>query len=232
MEIEAIKTQCNDPDRVNSVDFSERAAKGILIMDLGTQSKIEHHWTEILKLVEPDSFQREGLEDTPKRVAKMYGELFRGYDETQRPEVTVFSNGSDGIVYDELITDEGPFFSQCEHHVAPIIGRYYFGYIPAKKGKILGLSKVARVVDYYAARLQVQERLGQQVIDYLLRKLTVDKKHPPVAMGLILRARHMCKSMRGVKKEGLMTTSCLHGALKKDAIARDEFLKLINFKDI
>lgn len=194
------------------------------------QQELAEHFREILKIIEPESYGREGLEDTPKRIAKMYAELFRGYDPKEAPEVTIFKNGSDGIAYDEMVLDEGTFHSHCEHHNLPFFGRYYFAYLPAKKGNILGLSKVARVVDYFSARLQIQERLGQQIVDYLWDKLTVGK-NKPVAMGLVLRAKHMCKSMRGVRKEGVMTTSCLRGALKDNPSARDEFLKLINLQD-
>lgn len=201
-------------------------------MDKASQDQIEHHFSEILKLIEPDSYHRKGLQDTPRRVAKMYGELFRGYNEDEKPIVTVFPNGEDSIIYDELVIDQGPFFSHCEHHMSSFIGYYYFAYIPHKKGNILGLSKVARVVDYFAARLQVQERLVQQIVDYLWQALGEGTKHKPKGIALVMKARHSCKFLRGVKKDGLMTTSALKGVLKTNMAAREEFLKLITLKDI
>ena len=88
-----------------------------------------------------DNPKREGLKDTPKRVAKMWKEIFKGYDEKQKPKITTFPNGSDGISYDQMIMDEGPFYSHCEHHIVPFFGQYYFAYIPHPKGKSSGLVK-------------------------------------------------------------------------------------------
>ena len=195
------------------------------------QAEIEKHFGEILKLIEPDTHQREGLADTPKRVAKMYREIFRGYDPTQLPNVTTFRNGADGMVVDEIITDEGPFHSNCEHHACPFFGSYHFGYLPSPDGKILGLSKVARVVDYYAARLQVQERLVQQVVEHLWDALS-EGGSAPRGMGLIMRGKHLCKSMRGVKKDGWMRTSCMKGLFKDKPSTKDEFMRLVELGGI
>lgn len=163
---------------------------------------------------------REGLIDTPRRVSDMWEETFRGYDKTKKPKVTVFSNNGDGIHYDQLITDSGYFYSMCEHHMMPFIGSYYFGYIP--NDKVLGLSKVARVVDYYSAKLQVQERLVKEIVDELESVLK------PQAIGLVLTARHLCKEMRGVKKiNGEMTTSDLRGKFRSEPETRAEFLRLM-----
>jgi GTP cyclohydrolase I len=170
---------------------------------------------------------REGLKDTPKRVVRMWKELFYGYDKTKLPNVTVFNNGSDGIVYNEMITDTGEFYSNCEHHMIPFHGRYYFGYIPNKRGKLLGLSKVARVVDYFSAKLQIQERLVYEIIEHLYDSLDVDK-HKPVGMALVIEAEHLCKSMRGVKKKGKMRTTHLIGAFKEDVATREEFMGWVN----
>ena len=154
---------------------------------------------ELLKNIgeNPD---REGLKDTPKRVAKMYEEIFKGYDESQKPVITTFPNGQDGVVYDQMIIDEGQFFSMCEHHIVPMECKYFFSYIPHLQGKILGLSKVARVVDYYASRLQVQERIGAQVIEELWYALTYKSKFKigneriePLGMALTIRGKHFCK---------------------------------------
>jgi len=171
--------------------------------------------------------KREGLQDTPRRVSKMFKEIFRGYDKTQHPNITTFKNGADGLVYDQMIIDEGNYYSHCEHHMVPFFGEYYFAYIPHPKGKILGLSKVARIVDYHSAKLQVQERLVNDVVDDLWKALDNDE-YPPVGMALVMRGRHLCKEMRGVKKQGVMTTIELRGALKNDMNARQEFLKFVN----
>ena len=164
--------------------------------------------------------ERTGLKDTPTRMAKMWIDIFKGYDKEQIPEVTVFPNGEDGITYNQIITDTGTFNSWCEHHMALFQGTYYFGYIPNKL--IVGLSKIARVVDYFSARLQVQERLGENIVKY------IDTKLKPQGMILIIKEKHTCKTVRGVKKDGNMTTSILTGIFKEDISARNEFLSLIN----
>lgn len=164
-----------------------------------------------------DDPNREGLKDTPERVVKMWKELYRGYDSTQKPAVTVFNNNSDGIHYDQMIHDEGYFFSQCEHHMIPFYGTYHFAYIPDKK--LLGLSKVARIVDYFSAKLQVQERLTKEILD------EIESQTKPLGIALILKGRHLCKEMRGVKKiGGEMTTSDLRGVFREEKI-KLEFIR-------
>ena len=173
-----------------------------------------------------ENCMREGLIDTPKRVAKMHKEIFRGYDPEQKPKVAIFKNGSDGVSYDQMITDTGDFYSHCEHHIVPFFGQYWFGYIPSAKGNIIGLSKVARLVDYHSARLQIQERLVQDIVDNIYKTLSKGGK-PPLGIGLIMEAEHLCKSMRGVKKKGKMKSVKLMGFLKNDPKARAEFLSII-----
>jgi GTP cyclohydrolase IA len=136
--------------------------------------------------------ERTGLIDTPRRVAKMYKQIFRGYDPAQAPKITVFPNGEDGVYCNSLIIDSSYFFSHCEHHTATFFGRYFFGYIPDKQ--IIGASKIGRVVDYYAARLQVQERLGIQIVN------AIEEAVKPTGCILVMRARHFCKEMRGIQK--------------------------------
>lgn len=174
---------------------------------------------------------RPGLIDTPKRVVKSWNEIFSGYSKDNIPKLTAFNNGQDELIYDEMICDEGDFYSMCEHHILPIInGKYYFAYIPHKKGMILGLSKVARVVDYFSKRLQVQERLTEQIVNHIWSSLC-DKnicKYPPLAMGLVLEGEHLCKTMRGVKKKGKMRTTILRGTFKTDSAARQEFMDWVN----
>jgi GTP cyclohydrolase I len=185
---------------------------------------IENSLKEILKYIGEDP-EREGLKDTPKRIVKMWLETMRGYDPKQKPKITTFQNGIDGIVYDELIVDNGNYYSNCEHHFVPFFGQYWFAYIPHTKGKILGLSKVARIVDYYSAKLQIQERLCSDIIDAIEAELNCE--YPPLGIGIIMKGEHLCKTMRGVKKQGVMTTSYLKGLLKTDHQARAEFLSLI-----
>lgn len=167
---------------------------------------------------------RPGVIDTPKRVAKMWKELFRGYDPEQKPTVSLFKNGDDGLVYDQMIIDTGEFYSHCEHHMVPFFGRYWFGYVPDKQGAIIGLSKVARLVDYHAARLQIQERLVHDVVEDIWTQLS-NGYIRPIGMGLIMEAEHLCKSMRGVKKKGKMTTTKLKGAFFDNPAVRNEFLQ-------
>lgn len=174
-----------------------------------------------------DDPKRPGLKDTPMRVTKMWKEIFGGYHEEQRPKITTFNNGDDGITYDQMILDNGAFHSHCEHHMLPFIGDYWFGYIPSQKGKLLGLSKVARVVDHYSAKLQIQERLTQDIVNELWSALC-EGGEEPLGMALVMKAEHLCKTMRGAKKKGNMTTIELKGAIKDKPEARAEFLRFVN----
>lgn len=168
---------------------------------------------------------REGLKDTPERVIRMFAELFRGYDAKQKPKITTFANGIDGIAYDNMIIDEGDYYSLCEHHMMPFFGRYWFAYIPNPNGRILGLSKIGRIVDYCSARLQVQERLVHDVVSEIKEALGED--NPPLGIALIMRGEHLCKIMRGAKKKGMMTCSYLDGVFKTDPDARREFMSIL-----
>ena len=194
--------------------------KKLEFREISNQQSIEDLMEIILGLV-GEKLNRQGLKETPKRVAKMYTEIFRGYDPKQKPAITVFSNNSDGVKYDGMITDRGHFYSHCEHHMVPFFGEYYFAYIPKKK--IIGLSKVARLVQYHAAKLQVQERLTKDILDDLETALE------PKGIALILSARHLCKEMRGVREVGgVMQTSDMRGEFAKNYNTRQEFLKLIS----
>ena len=155
----------------------------------------------------------ESLDDTPRRIAAMYAELLN-----PAPfNATTFPN--DGG-YDELVVArEIPFHSLCEHHLLPFVGVAHVAYLPGER--ILGLSKLARVVDYFARSLQVQERLTTQVSDWLQRELE------PKGVGVVIEAEHMCMSLRGVQKHGATTvTSALHGLVRDDPRTRQEFLSL------
>lgn len=169
---------------------------------------------------------REGLIGTPERIVRMWKEIFRGYDLEQKPKITIFQNGADGIVYDNMVIDTGTFYSMCEHHAMPFFGRYWFAYIPHPQGKILGISKVGRVVDYCGARLQIQERLVHDIVAMIEDALSGD--YPPLGIALVMEGEHLCKTMRGVKKEGKMISSILNGALKDEPATRAEFMQLVN----
>lgn len=164
--------------------------------------------------------EREGLRETPNRIARMYREIFRGYDPAQKPRITTFANdmGSTDIVF-----DCGHYYSMCEHHMMPFFGKYYFAYIPKADGKILGISKIARVVGYCSARLQLQERLARDIVAMLGDALD----NYCEGMAIVMRGTHLCKTMRGVRSQGEMSVSYLSGIFKEDARARNEFYKLV-----
>ena len=189
------------------------------------ETTVEENITRILEYI-GENPTREGLVGTPDRIIRMWGEIFRGYDKAQQPKITTFDNGKDGIVYDNMVVDEGDFHSVCEHHMMPFFGKYWFAYIPNPKGKILGISKIGRVVDFCAARMQIQERLVHDIVDMLTKALGED--NPPLGVALVMRGEHLCKTMRGVKKKGKMMSSYLVGAFKEDAQVRNEFMQLVN----
>lgn len=164
---------------------------------------------------------REGLVGTPDRIARMYKEIFRGYDESQKPKITTFENDMQST---DIVFDTGDYYSMCEHHMMPFFGKYYFAYIPRRDGRILGISKVARVVGYCAARLQLQERLARDIVSMLTDAL--DGKVE--GMAIVMKGTHMCKTMRGVKNNGVMQVAHLTGAFRDDMNARSEFYKLID----
>jgi GTP cyclohydrolase I len=161
---------------------------------------------------------RQGLLGTPERVRRMYDELTAGYHVD--PDALI--NGACfNVDYDEMVVVRDiEFFSLCEHHLLPFIGRAHVGYLP--KGRVIGLSKIPRIVDMYAQRLQVQERLTVQVADFLMERLA------PKGVGCVIEATHLCTMMRGVKKqEATMVTSSMVGTFRRDARTRAEFMGLI-----
>lgn len=166
---------------------------------------------------------REGLQGTPDRIVRMWKEIFRGYDPKQKPKITTFAN-EDRMT--DIVFDAGDYYSMCEHHILPFFGKYYFAYIPSPDGRILGISKVARVVGYCAARLQLQERLAADIVEMLTKAL--DGK--VLGMALVMKGKHLCKSMRGVRNDGNMTVAHLEGLFKTDKECRDEFYKLIDMQ--
>ena len=163
--------------------------------------------------------ERKGLRNTPVRVARMYKELLAGY--TADPEKLV-NDALFEISYDEMvIVRDIEFYSLCEHHILPFMGRAHVAYIP--NGKVLGLSKIPRVVEMYARRLQVQERMTRQIADFLRDLLA------PQGVAVTVEAMHLCSMMRGVKKhDARMTTSAMHGAFRANLATRQEFLDSIS----
>ncbi|MDP3300800.1 MAG: GTP cyclohydrolase I FolE [Sulfuricurvum sp.] len=163
--------------------------------------------------------QREGLLKTPERVLKAYEFMFGGYQEDPQAILNsaMFTTSNDEMV---LIKDI-EFYSTCEHHLLPIIGRAHIAYIP--DGKVVGLSKIPRVVDVFARRMQIQEQLTEQIADALMRSIN------PKGVAVVIQARHMCMEMRGVQKISSTTTSsALRGLFKRDEKTRMEFFSLIN----
>lgn len=175
---------------------------------------------EVLVCIGEDP-DREGLVGTPDRIRRMWLEIFRGYDPERKPKITTFSND---MKSEDMVFDTGDYYSMCEHHMMPFFGKYYFAYIPSVTGRILGISKIARVVNYCAARLQLQERLATDIVSMLDEALGGDHQ----GMAIVMRGTHLCKTMRGVRSNGEMTVSHLSGIFKTDGEARREFYKLID----
>lgn len=182
------------------------------------REKIEQGVRLILEGVGEDP-GREGLLDTPRRVASMYEEIFAGLDQDAAEHFCVtFNEGHQEMV---LIRDI-PLYSVCEHHLLPFIGRAHVAYIPGKDGRICGLSKLARVVDVFAKRPQVQERLTSQIAD------TIGEHLDPQGVMVVIEAEHLCMSMRGVQKPGATTTtSAVRGIFARNIATRAEAMSLI-----
>jgi GTP cyclohydrolase I len=172
---------------------------------------------EILLAVGEDT-EREGLKGTPERVARMYAELLGGmHEDPKRHLRSVFTEN-----YDEIVLLRGiPFYSICEHHLMPFIGSAHVAYLPS--GAVLGVSKLARIVDCFARRLQTQERLTYQIADFIMDSLK------PQGVTVVLEASHSCMTIRGIKKPGsVMVTSALRGIFKRDPKSRNEILSLMH----
>jgi GTP cyclohydrolase I len=179
--------------------------------------RIEKAVREILLAVGED-VGREGLKYTPQRVAAMYAELLAGMHEDPSEHVrSIFTEKYDEVV---LLRDI-PFYSICEHHLMPFIGSAHVAYLPS--GMVLGVSKLARIIDCFSHRLQVQERLTDQIADFLMTSLK------PQGVVVVLEASHSCMTIRGVKKSGsVMVTSALRGIFKKDPKSREEVMSLMH----
>lgn len=183
------------------------------------ESSAEDIVIRLLQFIGED-VSREGLRETPRRFLQAWREYTRGYSMKAGDVLKVFEDGANGV--DELVlVRDIPVYSTCEHHGAPFFGIAHIGYIP--NGAILGLSKFSRLVEVFARRLQVQERLTTQIADSLLDALK------PKGVAVVLECRHMCMEARGVRTQGsVTTTSALRGVFKHDASARSEFLRLVS----
>lgn len=179
--------------------------------------RIEAAVRELLAAIGEDP-DREGLRETPRRVANMYEEIFGGLTEDPTQHLKIFHEGHN----EELVTVRDiPFYSMCEHHLLPFTGVAHIAYIP-RDGRVLGLSKLARIVNCFARRPQLQERLTEQVADFLNQELN------PLGVAVIIEAEHLCMTMRGVRAAGAKTqTSALRGSMKADARTRTETLSLL-----
>jgi len=182
-----------------------------------TRAAAEAAVDTLLEYIEPKTFEREGLQRTAFRVIKSFEEIFEGYLMDPRDILSrVFEEGHDSMV----IVRDIPFYSTCEHHMIPFFGTVDIGYVP-DGGRVVGLSKLARLVDCYAKRLQVQERMTGQIVDALEKYL-----HPRGSM-CVIRAEHLCMCARGIKKPGSQTiTSSVHGVFAEKGDPRSEFLHL------
>jgi GTP cyclohydrolase I len=181
------------------------------------QTELQQLWSKIVAQVDPEP-NREGLRDTAVRVARSFEKLFSGYAIDPTSILTFFDSEN----YDEMITcQQIDFYSTCEHHFLPFYGKAHIGYIPDKK--IVGLSKLPRVVEVFARRLQNQERLTSQITSFLNEALAAK------GIGVVLQATHLCMQARGVEKQNtIVTTSSFHGLFKKNLNTRSEFLHIID----
>jgi GTP cyclohydrolase I len=182
------------------------------------QTEIESAVSQILASIPGEDAARQGLAGTPNRIARMYEEVLGGYNVDP---VKLVNGALFDVEYDEMIVVKDiEFFSMCEHHMLPFYGRAHVAYIPSDK--IIGLSKIPRIVDMFARRLQVQERMTRQIAEL------IDEVLEPQGVAVVVEGAHMCSMMRGVKKEqAKMVTSALLGSFKQDAKTRSEFMSAI-----
>jgi GTP cyclohydrolase I len=181
--------------------------------------RISFHIGEIMKVLDLD--QRDpNLKDTPRRVARMYLEIFGGLEDGNEPQITTFPN--DEHYSNMVMVKDIPFFSVCAHHLVPFFGQAHVAYIPGER--IIGLSKLVRIVEFYARRPQIQERLTEQIIGF------IEEKIDPQGSMVVMEARHLCMEMRGVEKPGALTLTSAVRGIFRDKMAREEFLDLLLLK--
>ena len=185
------------------------------------QLKIEKAMISIIEAI-GENPARQGLENTPQRVAEMYSELFSGLNQDPAEELTVgFEEGHRELV----IVKDIPFYSMCEHHLLPFYGTAHLGYIPSTNGIVAGVSKLARVVEIVAKRPQLQERMTSQIADAIAKALNPD------GVAVVIEAEHLCMTMRGIKKPGAnVVTSATRGSFRSKVATRAEFLSLVQGK--
>ena len=182
------------------------------------EAKIRKAVTSIIEAIGEDP-EREGLVDTPRRVAEMYAELFVGLDKDPKEELTV---GYELGYREMVIVRDIPFYSMCEHHLLPFYGTVDIGYIPDTSGRVVGISKLARVVEVVARRPQIQERLTAHIAD------AINDGLQPAGVAVVVNAEHLCMIMRGIEKPGSnVITSAIRGAFRRKAASRAEFFSLI-----
>jgi len=187
-------------------------------MAVVNENAIKDAVTTIIKNIGEDP-KREGLLETPRRVAEMYSELFAGIDMDPLAELRV---GYELGHREMIVLKDIPFYSMCEHHLLPFFGVAHIGYIPDASGRVVGISKLARVVEIFARRPQIQERMTTQIADAIMDGLQ------PQGVAVVCRAEHMCMVMRGVKKPGTnIVTSAIRGLFRNRAASRAEFFSLI-----
>ncbi len=200
-----------------SADWRTRSRVQSVEEEARTIEELAEHYRELLIGIGEDP-TREGLVDTPQRAAKALHFLTRGYRQNLGDLINsaVFTSDTDEMVIIRNIE----MYSLCEHHILPFIGKCHVAYLP--QGKVLGLSKIARIVDYFARRLQIQEVLTKQIAECVYA--AIDAR----GVGVVIEAQHMCMMMRGVEKQNsTMTTSCMLGAFRSDLATREEFLRLL-----
>jgi len=203
---------------MDNIDFDDNITRDSLI---NREIDSEGARNAVLSLLTAfgENTKREGLIRTPERVARMYGELLSGYNAD--PDKIV-NDALFEVKYDEMvIVRDIEFYSLCEHHMLPFMGRVHVAYLP--NGKVLGLSKIPRIVDMFARRLQVQERMTRQIADFIRDRLD------PHGVAVVVEGLHLCMMMRGVQKHNArMTTSAMHGAFRSNLATRQEFLDNIS----
>jgi len=183
--------------------------------------KIQKAVLAIIKAIGDDP-DRQGLADTPQRLAEMYAELFSGIDMDARE---VLATGFSAGHHEMVIVRDIPFYSMCEHHFLPFYGTVDIGYIPNANGWVVGVSKLARVVEIFSRRLQLQERMTKQIADVIVESLKPD------GVAVVIQAEHLCMTMRGIKKPGSnVVTSAMRGIFQRRPVTRAEFLSLIKEK--
>ena len=217
LDVNLISTSAMIQRRNSDLDLEERLTRETNRLEENDLGRIANAYRELLDAIGED-LDREGLQRTPGRAARALEFLTQGY----RQDLDAIINGAvfESTASEIILVKDIELYSMCEHHLLPFIGRAHVAYIP--NGKVIGLSKVARIVDAFARRLQIQENLTTQIAESLMKCLE------PSGVAVVVEAKHLCMMMRGVEKQNsVMKTSCLLGVFKEDARTRSEFLSLL-----